>query len=192
MGGFTLGGGGGGPIQIPYDKLLLTKESAQVPFGMASKISKYPYIEILNSKEDLGLIDVVANAVQMRYYIQYVKDIRHSHCIDSQDGTTYTVTGTTETDLLTIDYGALINAKYLYLILGLWTSASSTGYANVKISSDGSTWTTADSISTTSTSEVIFYRLPSVTSFRYLKFTGYNSAGYTTNLKARKVVVLYE
>ncbi|RDD52905.1 MAG: hypothetical protein BA066_07245, partial [Candidatus Korarchaeota archaeon NZ13-K] len=70
MGGFALGGGGGGLIQMNYDKLLLTKESAQIPFGMAEKIAKYPYIEILNSKDDLGLIDAVASAVQMRYYIQ--------------------------------------------------------------------------------------------------------------------------
>jgi hypothetical protein len=170
---------------ILYDKYLCWA-SEQVPPLMITGYLTGPR-RILNPKPDYGVL-VRSNAVETANTIVYYYDVRHSHDLDTQDTTQYSVSGTTPTAVLSYDYGSVLNAKELYLIISFWISGG-TGTITVESSADGSTWSQLWSQSTSSTTETIYRPIIRNTSFRYLRFTLVNSSTYTTFARIRKIVI---
>ena len=142
---------------------------------------------ILNTKPDYGVL-VRTNAVETVNTVFYYYDMRHSHDLDTQDTAELQVTGTTPTEVLKYDYGAVLSVKELYMILGVW-AVSGTGTLTAEVSSDGATWTkiweASNSTATDNIQRVVFRNL----SFRYLRFTLTNSGTYTTKARVRKIVI---
>jgi hypothetical protein len=173
---------------IDYAKSLFWN-SEQDPLLKASKVIVSSPYSITNISEDYGSL-CRPKAAELLNSVVYVNDLRHSHDLDTQDLTIYSMTGTTETTLLTIDYGSVLTVKEIYVIIGVWSGSSGfTATANIYISSDGSTWTKILSAATTANTEQISRLQSRNLSFRYLKVTGVNASNYSTNVKLRKVVI---
>jgi len=142
---------------------------------------------ILNIKPDYGLL-IRTNAVETAYTIVYYYDVRHSHDLDTQDLTQLQAIGSTPTEVLRYDYGAVLSVKELYLIAGVWIGGD-IGTINAEISPDGNTWTKIWNASNNTTTEKIFKSKLSNLSFRYLRFTLVNNSTYITYARVRKIVI---
>jgi len=174
--------------QIDYDKLVVYSFNAPQLSTVKRVIPNTPY-EILNRKRDRGVF-VRSVAVEVDGVIPYVFDIRHSHDADAEDTTSYSTTSETETDMLTIDYGSVLNAKEIMAKVGLWNTGT-IGYFNAYASRDGATWSKIGGASAISTSEVTFYVRVLDISFRYLKFTAWTaSSTYSTYMRVRKIIII--
>jgi hypothetical protein len=172
---------------IDYNKLLVWSSEQTPPLLSAGYVPSRPY-SIVNVSADLGILHR-SYAIQTAYTIHYVYDLRHSHDLDTQDTTLFSMTGTTDTDLLKIDYGSTLSVNELYLILSHYLGGN-VGTAYVKVSTDGTSWTTLGSINVGSTTETYARLLYRNLSFRYLKFSAVNtSSSGTTYLRVRKVVI---
>jgi len=170
---------------ILYDKYLCWS-TEEVPPLLYSGYTTGPR-RILNIKPDYGLL-IRTNAVETAYTIVYYYDVRHSHDLDTQDLTQLQATGSTPTEVLRYDYGAVLSVKELYLIAGVWTGGD-IGTINAEISPDGNTWTKIWNASNGTTTEKIFKSKVSNLSFRYLRFTLVNNSTYTTYARVRKIVI---
>jgi len=168
-----------------YDKYLCWA-SEQPPPLLISGYTTGPR-RILNVRPDYGVLGR-PNMVETTNTILYYYDVRHSHDLDTQDTTELPATGTTPTEVLKYDYGAVLSVKELYMILGVWVT-SGTGTLTAETSSDGATWTkiweTSNNLTSESIQRVVFRNL----SFRYLRFTLTNSGNYTTKARVRKIVI---
>jgi len=193
MAGFSTitGGQVGGLPKISYDNLVISGKQYGFPVGLTKKILYYPAVEIIDNKDDVGVLTDPVIVYEVVRKIWYVKDVRHSHILDSHDTTLYSVTGTTVGYPLIIDYGTVINAKYIFIIFGLWVSAGQ-GTIYIDISQDNSTYTNVYTATSASTSEAIYAVLIPVTPFRYLRIGLVNSTTGATQARIRKVIILYE
>jgi len=195
MGGFStlLGKAQASVVQVDYNYVLITGGQYGAPVGIVKRIYYQPYVEIISALDDLGVVANPVAVLELRYKIWYVRDLRHSHVVDSHDITLFSnITSGTEREVLVIDYGTVINAKYVFIIVSAYNMSSGyTGYVNVYTSMDGSTYTQIGSIPVTVTSETIFPVLLPASPFRYLRFTLVNG-GANIYARIRKVIILYE
>jgi len=170
---------------ISYDKYLCWASEQVPPLLISGYLTGSR--RILNPKPDYGIL-IRSNAVETANTIVYYHDVRHSHDLDTQDTTPYSVSGTTPTSVLSYDYGSVLNVKELYLIISLWVGGG-TGTITVEGSNDGSTWTQLWSQSTSSGTETIHRVIVRNTSFRYLRFVLVNNGVSPTYTKIRKIVI---
>jgi hypothetical protein len=175
--------------QIDYSKLIVYTSNAPLISNVAKVYPNAPY-QILNLQNDMGCL-ARAIAIELNGTLRYVNDYRHSHDSDTEDTTQFSTGNTSETQVLVIDYGSVINAKELVIKLGYWTGSSGyTAYVKVYISTDGTTWDQIAYLTTTSTSEVISILKLQNVSFRYLRFTLWIYSVTTAQLRVRKIFIV--
>jgi hypothetical protein len=175
--------------QIDYSKLIVYTSNAPYPSTIKRVYPNTPF-EIVNPLQDIGAL-ARNNAIEVNGALVYVNDYMHSHDSDTEDTTTYSTSSTTETALLTIDYGRVITAKEVVIKLGCWVSTTA-GYWRVYVSQDGSTWTLIGSFSLSNVAtESYFYARAFNVSFRYIRFTAYVvTSGYNAYMRVRKIFII--
>jgi hypothetical protein len=156
-----------------------------------SNIVKATDYEIYNTQYDYGTLDKTYKYALPSNMV-YASDIRHSHDYDTQDTTEVSVP--TSGIVLTIDYGTTISAKYVFVYSGA-RSNNSTGDTltlYVKISNDGSNWTTVatSQYTVTSTAQILKTVLVADISFRYLQFYA-TSPAFSPYWQIRKIIIVY-
>ena len=170
---------------IYYDKYLCWT-SEQPPPLLVSGYLTGPR-RILNPKPDYGLL-IRNNVVETVNTIVYYYDVRHSHDLDTQDMTEYTITNTTPTEVVKYDYGKVLNAKEVYFIVGARVTAG-VGTVLIEVSEDGSTWHEIWKTTVITGSEVIHRIIRRDLTFRYLRMRLQNSGSGATVARLRKIVI---
>jgi hypothetical protein len=142
---------------------------------------------IIGTKPDPGIL-YRTYAVETVNKIVYYNDLRHSHDLDTQDTTEYTVSGTTLTEVLRYDYGAVINAKEVYFIVSARVTGG-IGTVLIESSEDGSTWQEVWKTTVITGSEVFHKILRYDLTFRYLRMRLVNSGQTATIARLRKIII---
>jgi hypothetical protein len=133
---------------------------------------------------------VAQYAIEVYGSVLHVEDVRHGRHWDYDDLTVFSNTATEPTEVLTIDYGAVVSAREVLVKVGYWCSAGRV-WVRLETSEDGVTWSTLTEFTTTSTSEVIETHKFFDRTFRYLRALLWNSSGaYTNNFRLRKVIII--
>jgi hypothetical protein len=174
---------------LDYNKLIVSNST--ITYLPIISIHKLTDFVITNIRNDSGTLDRTYKH-KTAENIHYVNDIRHSHDLDTQDTSTITVyAGNANPVPITYDYSNILNVKYLFVRFAFWTGSSSHAVVfTIKISTDGSNWTTIDTFTTTSTSAVAYSRLYSNLTFRYLRFeVQVPTAGANGYAQVNKIVI---
>jgi DNA-binding transcriptional ArsR family regulator len=183
------------PAPIPvinYDNLLVFS-STVLPLGWVKTVCPRSPYSIANARTDYGSLarDI---AVELHKTLVYVRDLRHSHDLDTHDTTLLSATGPGTIDVLTIDYGSVMGVAELVVYLSAYASATVSGAyftVGVYVSADGTTWTEACSATIPHTATESYGTVKGVDlSFRYLKVSVSSTYGQTYYTRVRKIVIM--
>jgi len=175
---------------LDYNNTLFS-DGATVP-GLQTVVKKVyvnvPYI-VINTKEDYGSAGR-SRAIVVNGSIFYVKDHRHSHDLEVHDLTTFSTASGGFSNVLTIDYGTVINAKAVGFLTSFWSSAGSTAGAKISISTDNVTYTDVWSFTLATGTETFAGGATANVSFQYLRFSIVSNGTNTAYGRLRKVVIV--